>query len=186
MYCQNCGKNHANVRYTQIINGDKKEMFLCEECSKIFGIDNFNMPISFSTFLDDFFAEFENENMLPSLLKNNDIKCKRCNSTFEDFINTGRFGCQDCYSAFEEKIDSLLKNIQGANRHIGRIGNINEYNSDKVENDETLNKENSDEDSAKLERINELSKQLKIAIKEEHYEEAAVLRDKIKELEGEN
>ena len=26
MYCENCGKNYANVRYTQIINGVKKEM----------------------------------------------------------------------------------------------------------------------------------------------------------------
>ena len=48
MYCENCGKNYANVRYTQIINGNKKEMFLCDECSKILGIDNFNMPKNFT------------------------------------------------------------------------------------------------------------------------------------------
>ena len=34
MKCENCGKNEANVKYTQIINGEKKQMFLCEECSK--------------------------------------------------------------------------------------------------------------------------------------------------------
>ena len=38
----------------------------------------------------------------------------------------------------------------------------------------------------KLGQINELNKQLKMAIKEEKYEDAARLRDKIKELEGEN
>ena len=32
MVCQNCGKNEANVKYTQIVNGVKKEMVLCEEC----------------------------------------------------------------------------------------------------------------------------------------------------------
>ena len=32
MKCENCGKNEANVKYTQIINGEKKQMFLCEEC----------------------------------------------------------------------------------------------------------------------------------------------------------
>ena len=37
----------------------------------------------------------------------------------------------------------------------------------------------------KLGQINELNRQLKLAIKEEKYEEAASLRDKIKELEGE-
>ena len=32
MKCENCGKNEANVKYTQIINGEKKQMFLCEDC----------------------------------------------------------------------------------------------------------------------------------------------------------
>ena len=52
MLCDNCGKRNANVRYTQIINGNKKEMILCEECSKKLGIGNmnFNMPINFSSF----------------------------------------------------------------------------------------------------------------------------------------
>ena len=37
MLCQNCGENEANVRYTQIINGEKKEMVLCDKCSKELG-----------------------------------------------------------------------------------------------------------------------------------------------------
>ena len=49
MLCQNCGENEANVRYTQIVNGVKKEMVLCEKCSKELGIGNLNlsMPINF-------------------------------------------------------------------------------------------------------------------------------------------
>ena len=52
MLCENCKENEATVKYTQIINGDKKEMHLCEECSHKLGIDNisFNMPIDFSNF----------------------------------------------------------------------------------------------------------------------------------------
>ena len=34
MKCQNCGRKEANVKYTQIINGVKKEMILCSECAK--------------------------------------------------------------------------------------------------------------------------------------------------------
>lgn len=33
MLCQNCGKNEANIRYTQIINGVKKEVALCSDCA---------------------------------------------------------------------------------------------------------------------------------------------------------
>ena len=62
MLCENCGNHEANVRYTEIINGEKKEMHLCEECSQKLGIGNmdFKMPINFSSFLGDFFDEFEN------------------------------------------------------------------------------------------------------------------------------
>lgn len=34
MFCQNCGKNEVNFRYTQIVNGVKKEMALCDKCAK--------------------------------------------------------------------------------------------------------------------------------------------------------
>ena len=47
MLCQNCGKNEANIRYTQIVNGVKKEMALCSECAEKLGVEN---P---STFFED-------------------------------------------------------------------------------------------------------------------------------------
>ena len=183
MYCENCGKNYANVKYTQIINGKKKQMYLCEECSKILGIANLNIPIDFSTFLQNFLESFEDENILPELLNTKELKCKRCNSTFEDFINTGRFGCHECYETFEEKIDPLLRSIQGSNRHIGRIGKIG-----KIDNQNSSQKTDSynEADLSKSTEIEELNKKLKMAIKEERYEDAAILRDKIKEIEGEN
>ena len=180
MYCENCGKNYANVRYTQIINGNKKEMFLCDECSKILGLGSFNMQMDFSTFLGDFLEDFEEENIIPQLINKKELECERCKYTFEQFINTGRFGCPECYSTFEEKISPLLKRIQGADRHVGRLGNIEEnYNRKEETEGETI------KETAKLGQINELKKELRLAIKEEKYEEAAKIRDKIKELEGE-
>ena len=186
MYCENCGKNYANVKYTHIINGKKREMFLCEDCSKLLGIQSFNIPMDFSTFLGDFFMGIEDESILPQLLKQEEVKCKRCSLTFEDFINTGKFGCQECYSTFEEKIDPLLRSIQGADRHLGRIGKINEEKVNKKEKFEEVQEKQFIKDTAKLGQINELKRQLKIAIKEERYEEAAGIRDEIKKLEGEN
>lgn len=139
------------------------------------------MDIEFYTFLSNFFTDFED---FPQLIILKELRCKNCNSTFEDFINTGRFGCSECYSTFEKKIDPLLRNIQGSNRHVGRLGGINKQMENKSENWEESEKENIKE-TAKLGQINELNKQLKMAIKEEKYEDAARLRDKIKELEGE-
>ena len=61
MFCENCGKNYANVKYTKIINGEKTEIHLCDECSTKMGIQNFNIPIEISSFFSDFFDEIEND-----------------------------------------------------------------------------------------------------------------------------
>ena len=39
MLCQNCGKNEVNFRYTQVINGEKKEIELCDKCAKKLGLE---------------------------------------------------------------------------------------------------------------------------------------------------
>lgn len=178
MNCENCGRNYANVRYTQIINGNKSERFLCEECSKRLGIQNIDLSMDFSGLLGDVLSSFEQESLFQDLLKTKDVRCKRCDFSFEDFINTGKFGCEDCYSEFEERIDPILRSIQGSNRHIGRIGKIENAEDNKEEKWEELEKE------AQNPEIEKLKKDLKSAVKEENYEEAAILRDKIKKLEG--
>ena len=174
MLCENCGKNPANVKYTQIINGDKKEMHLCEECSEKMGIGNmeFKMPIDFSSFLGEFFNEFDHGTFMPELNPIKELKCDNCNLTFEEFMNTGKFGCSNCYEAFESKIDPILKNIQGSNRHIGRLG--------KVEKAEKIEKQEAKQEKSE---VDELKEKLKQAIKEERYEDAAHLRDEIKKFE---
>ena len=59
MLCENCKKREANVKYSENINGIKKELHLCEQCSKKLGITdqmNFRMPtFEFSNFFGSFF-----------------------------------------------------------------------------------------------------------------------------------
>ena len=179
MLCENCGKNYANVKYTQIINGNKKEISLCEECSKKLGIGDisFNMPIDFSSFFGDFIDEFDGD-LLSSLGTKKYLKCDNCNLTFDEFMKTGKFGCANCFDAFKSKIDPILKQIQGENRHIGRLGKISETNyTQEIQN-------NVEENKTEMSKIEKLKKQLNDAIKEENYEQAAKLRDEIKELEN--
>lgn len=170
MLCQNCNKNQATVRYTQIINGKKTEMHLCEECSNELGINSysFNMPIEFSSFLSDFMDDYN----IPTLVKQQKLKCDKCNMTYEEFLDIGKFGCSNCYNIFSNKIDGLLKKMNGANRYLG----------DKRENTNKEIKENS-KSKNKNDEIDKLKKELKVAIQKEEYENAAKLRDKIKELE---
>ena len=119
MLCSNCGKNEANVRYTRIINGEKTEFALCEDCAKKMGLEDidFNIPINFSNFLSDF---FEDDNLLPSFAKIENERCPKCGLTYDDFVNNGKFGCAECYDTFSNKLDSILKNLHGTSKHIGR------------------------------------------------------------------
>lgn len=170
MLCQNCGENEANVKYTQIINGVKKEMTLCDKCAKELGLENinFNMPIHFSSFLDDM---FEINDFVPSVIESpKKLTCEKCKMTYENFLKEGKFGCSRCYDTFSNKIDLLLKNVQGTNRHVGR--NSKEYNKEiKETKAEKVNNE-----------LEKLKERLKKEIKEERYEDAAKTRDEIKKL----
>ena len=185
MLCQNCGKNEVNFRYTQIINGVKKEMALCDKCAKELGLENmdFNMPINFASFLGDFLEDYDSESFLPSFTKTNTLKCDKCGMTYDEFVNKGKFGCDNCYNVFEERINPVLKNIHGSSEHIGRNSKIiDKITSKKEEVKEKLQdlKEKHDE----KDEIRKLKDDLKQAIKEERYEDAAKLRDEIKKVEG--
>ena len=177
MMCQNCGKNEVTFRYTQVINGVKKELNLCDNCARELGLKemNFSMPISFSSFLGDFFNDYS-DTLLPSFMGTQTTKCKKCGESFDEFLNSGEFGCSNCYDLFEDRITPILKNLQGSTKHTGRgykkiLSKISENETNKVAKKE----EN---------EVTKLQKELQKAIKTENYEEAAKIRDKIKELEG--
>lgn len=179
MKCENCGNNEANVKYTQIINGEKKQMFLCEECSQKLGINDihFNMPINFTSFLTDFFSDMNDISLMPTLGENNLLKCSKCGLIWDDFLHTGKFGCSNCYDDFESRINPILRSIQGATNHVGRIGNIIQGNNVKQNLDEKM------EENKNISKIEKLKEDLKQAVKEERYEDAAKIRDEIKREE---
>ena len=161
MICQNCGKNNANLKYTQVINGDKMEFCLCNICAEELNINfkfDFNMNDIFSSFLDEF-----TDVKTFSVLENS--KCQNCGLTYEEFSKTGMLGCSKCYDVFESKLDNILKKMHGNNRHTKNL------NESKIEVNNV---------SFELKKLKE---ELNTCIKNEEYEKAAVLRDKIKSLE---
>lgn len=210
MLCDYCGKNEANIRYSENINGQKREMHLCEECSKKLGIMDkmdFHMTTDFPSFFGSFLENFGELEDMPLFNELKQSVCSNCNTSFDDIINTGKLGCPECYDVFSDRLDPILKRIQGANRHVGRISNIESSNKANIENSNNSNIEgkaekeksindkrakikNSENDDSKnsganLEKnvVAELESQLKEAIKDERYEDAAKIRDEIKTYE---
>lgn len=181
MKCENCKNNEATVKYTEIINGEKKEMHLCEKCSHELGIDNINlsMPIDFSSFFGGLFDdEYDSQEFMPLFPKVKDLRCNNCNTSYEDFINSGKFGCEECYDVFSNKIDSILKRIHGSNKYVGRKALNSKDNGDVPSSNLDNNKNN-----AKESKLESLQNDLKKAIQDERYEDAAKIRDEIKEVE---
>lgn len=185
MLCDNCGKREANVRYSENINGRKKELNLCEECSRKLGVGHmdFNMPIDFTSFFGDVWEELSTPEFMPLFQGVKALKCDNCGYTFEDITNTGKLGCGNCYEVFEERLDPIIRRIQGANRHVGRVGKVLDNKIDKKMSKDEIVKNDTEKINKKENQVDKLQEELKQAIKEERYEDAAKIRDKIKKLE---
>lgn len=168
MKCQNCGENEANVSYTEIINGKKTHIVLCEKCA-----NEMNMKFDFG--FNDVLGTFFNEpSIIKTLEKAEPLACDKCQMTYDEFAKTGMFGCENCYNAFSSRLDNVLPKLHGAKRHIGRKLN-------KISKNISNNKKSKEDDELK-----KLKDELKICIEKEEYEKAAVLRDKIKKIESKN
>ena len=155
MKCQSCGKKEATIAYKENINGNKQEMYFCEECAKKLGFINFSNIFSpmFSNIPEYLFSETDV------------LKCPNCGYTLKDYSNTGFFGCQECYNTFSKELDNMFLKYHGKNRHV------------KLRNDKKL----ADNFYGNLQQLKE---ELKDAIDKEEYENAAIIRDKIKNIEG--
>jgi len=144
----------------QFIGGKKKEIHLCQDCSiKI------EMPISFENIFQGFL------NSVQSMQNNRPAKppaspCLRCRMTYEQFKAQGKLGCDACYLAFAKEVEALFKNVQGSMRHVGKLP--------KRMGARIRSRREADE----------LRSQLKAAVEVENYEEAARLRDTLRDLEA--
>ena len=168
MKCQRCENNEANVIYTQVINGEKTKVYLCDKCANDLNIGmNFNFD-----FNDVFGAFFEEPSYIKTLEKQKTEKCDVCGTTYEEFARTGMFGCENCYRVFANKLDNVLKRLHGNNRHVGKKLIINPNKSITVKKSKVKSE------------IEKLKEKLQEYIKNEEYEKAAVVRDEIKRLEA--
>ena len=164
MLCEKCKKNEARFHFTQIMNGNKTQVFLCENCAKHTGGIDIDIAHDFKMFYPEGVSIVEAMGGKYNI--SNNERCKRCGLTYDSFSETGKFGCAECYITFENRIKPLLKRIHGNIVHTGKTtANGNIINNNKKE-------------------LEELKKRLSVSITNEEYEKAAVLRDKIKELEG--
>ncbi|RPF49956.1 UvrB/UvrC motif-containing protein [Aquisalibacillus elongatus] len=166
MNCQRCQEREATVHYTQVINGQKTEIHLCEQCAEQEGYMNFsNDNLSIHQLLTSMFPFDQNVNQKQSVQTTHRLTCDRCGTTYQEFRNRGKFGCSHCYLAFESYLNPIFRRVHSGNtKHVGKIpkrigGNLH-----------------------KQRELEQLQNNLQQLIHDEAFEEAAQVRDEIRQL----
>jgi protein arginine kinase activator len=169
MICQNCLQNQSNYHFTKIINGNKTEYHLCESCAREKGDiikgpgNSFSIHNLLSGMLN---IEFGPTGNAP---KATDTRCESCGMSFREFSKKGRFGCANCYQAFRDQLDPLIRRVQQNNT--SHAGKSPLHRNPEEQARPTI-----------TQQISALEKELQAEIRAEHYERAAVLRDRMSRL----
>ncbi len=165
MLCQECHKSEANIHIIKSVEGKQTEEFLCEYCAREREELDFTFEPQFS--LHKLFASMLNQGILESrdAMLAQKSQCPECGLSFAQFSQIGRLGCSDCYTAFEDSLKPLLGRLHASSTHTGKIPARTQR---RVEYKRELE---------------QLKEELQQKVQNEEFEDAAVLRDKIRAME---
>src|SRR3954453_14371256 len=164
MSCDQCHEREAVIHLTQIVNEQVTTLHLCERCAAEKGVDSPGAVAK--TPLGSFLAAMGKELPDQSPTPRSTDTCVTCGASLQDFRESGRLGCPDCYRSFEVPLRDLLRRLHGSTHHLG------ERYSDR----ETA-LPNEQHQAA------ELREQLRLAVETENFELAAELRDRLRVVE---
>lgn len=175
---QPCKKKKTYQVTNVVENQATNTIYVCEDCVKtIVGFEKIvnesmaqekkSPPPDVVTGLLEFISKIMGAaNEKPSIEQK---MCPKCGSTPATIEKTGKFGCDYCYQVFD--LDSLLMNLHGATKHVGKVPKKWKSQQEQQERD------------AKLQDIeNKVQKKLKEAIQKEQYEVASIIQGLLTEL----
>ena len=160
MQCQSCQKNEATIHLTEISDGVRSEMHLCEHCAQEEGIA-IKSQIPLNELLSSLLAaQPEDDELFGD--SGQKQSCPHCGFTLDQFRKEAVLGCPYDYELFEKALLPLIERAQnGKTSHCGKLPS-------KIPHD-----------TKRQILLCNLRQQLETAVKNEDYELAAKLRDKI-------
>jgi len=162
MQCEICQSREATIHLTEIADGVRTEMHLCEQCAQEQGVGVKNY-IPLNELLSNLLAVGSKEEE-SAALSDSDAVCPHCGFTLEKFREKAVLGCPYDYEVFEKQLLPLIKKAHdGATSHCGKVPS------------------RMPGDSKRQIEIARLRQQLDDAVRNEDYELAARLRDKLAE-----
>lgn len=165
MICEECQQRPATVHLTTVVQNQKRESHLCEVCAREIGeFDGVDPQAAFGQLLAGLFA-------LPPASTSDEaadpVVCSVCGLSYRTFSQTGKLGCPHCYEDFRQELVSLLRRVQGNGLHTGKLP---QRRGDRY----------------RLRRdVDRLRQELADRVGREAFEEAAAIRDRIRQLEVE-
>ncbi len=167
MKCQVCGERDATIHYIEIVEGQKTSQWVCSQCAEREGIT----PIEVSPLVHGKLGSFLG-GMLPSAPASRPPEksprvppCEVCGYEYDQLEQKSQLGCPACYLSFRKQLLPMLQRYHGGVQHLGKLPR-------------------SHGPQAALRReITRLKKLLDQAVAEENYEEAARIRDSIRDKE---
>ena len=157
MKCQICKSNDATIHFKQIVDGEARELMVCEACAIENGFD-VKSPLS----MTDFLFGMGMTDAAAQDAQSGAGACPECGLTLAEFRKGVRLGCPTCFEAFRGEIEKYLQTMHKGIRHVGKIPQ----------------RELRDARLAGMER------ELEQAVGRQDFEEAARLRDAIQALRG--
>jgi len=162
MKCEICGLKDAVIHIRQIQKDLVHELHVCEECAQEKGLireEESELPIA---------------NLLSGLLEGRDMTgagetkeaCPRCGMKASEFRKQGKLGCAECFSAFQKEVKAIVTQMAARPHHAGRLPKAFAEQSTASSANDALREE------------------LREAVEREDYEEAARLRDRLREIDG--
>jgi protein arginine kinase activator len=163
MQCSQCHERDAVVHLTQIANDQVVTVHLCERCAAEKGVESAGTVVKtpIGSFLASMGKGLSVE--LGGAKGGAAEACTTCGATLEDFRESGRLGCADCYRCFEAPLRDLLRRLHGSSRHLGERYVPRDGEGMVPESTEA-----------------ELREQLRLAVDTENFELAAELRDRLR------
>jgi protein arginine kinase activator len=167
MECDSCHERDAVVHLTQIVNEQVTTLHLCERCAAEKGVESTG-SVAAKSQIGSFLAAMTKGLTDPELVPTGGDRhaCPRCGATLQDFRESGRLGCADCWRIFESPLRDLLRRLHGATVHMGERYALR-----------------ADAEPDPVRRTAELREQLRLAVETENFELAAELRDRLRVTE---
>ena len=158
MKCEICKEKTATVHFKQVCDGVAQEMYLCQACAAKKGFD-VEAPVGGLTeFLFGLGAP-KHGGKPPS----DDKACPACHMRRSDFQKTSRLGGPACYDTFAADLAPILEEMHRGGVHLGKVP----------------------AGATRDSRLSALKGALDRAVAAQNFEEAAQLRDRIRELNAE-